>query len=96
MTDVPQGNRGYPSERMVQSSREEPKLQFQIGWILVPLALLGMAYLLRHTSPAVTWERVMDLLHVHNRERYTQLFHLCLALTFIVAAVRILGRKDKK
>jgi hypothetical protein len=38
----------------------------------------------------------MDLLHVKNRERYTMLFHLGLTVIFIVAAVRILGRRDKK
>ena len=95
MSDTPQGNRGYPHRAMLEPPRQEPKQRFLWGWILAPLAVLGMAYMLQHTSPAVTWEQIMDLLHLHNRERYTMLLHLCLALTLVVAAVRILGRKDK-
>jgi hypothetical protein len=96
MTDTPQHNRGHPSEEVMETQRQEARTKFRLGWVVVPLALLGMIYLLRHTSPAVTWEHVMDLLHVHNRERYTMLLHLCLALTGVVAAARILGRKDEK
>jgi hypothetical protein len=95
MTDTPQSNRGHPHQAMT-GPPQEPKQRFLLGWILVPLAVLGMAYLLGHVTPAVTWEHVMDLLHVHNRERYTMLLHLCLVLTFVVAAVRILGRKGDK
>lgn len=96
MTETPQDYRGHPFRQIAEPPPPPRKLQFQWGWILVPLAVLGMAYLLGHTRPAVTWEHIMDLLHVHNRERYTMLLHLCLALTFVVAAIRILGRKDKK
>ncbi len=95
MTETPQDYVGQPSRQKVEPPAPPPKRQFQWGWVLVPLAVLGTAYLLGHTRPAVTWEQVLDLLHVHNRERYTMLLHLCLALTFVVAAVRILGRKNK-
>ena len=32
--------------------------------------------------------------NIHNHERYARLAILCLVLIFIVAAVRILGKKD--
>lgn len=96
MTEAPKDYRSQPSRQKTPPPAPGQKLQFRWGWVLVPLAVLGMAYLLGHTQPAVTWEQIMDLLHVHNRERYTRLLHLCLALTFVVAAVRILGSKDKK
>jgi hypothetical protein len=70
--------------------------EFRTEWILVPLALLGMFYLLHHIDPAITWEEVMNLLSVQDRQRYTMLFHLCLVLTCIVIAVRIAGGKSKK
>ena len=38
-------------------------------------------------------EQIMNMLGVKNRERYTQLFHLCLVLTLIVATVRILRHR---
>jgi len=96
MTDPPQGQRVHPSRRMTEPPLPEPKRGFRMEWVLIPLALLGMAYVLRNTSSVVTWEQIMDLLHVKNRERYTMLFHLCLALTCVVAAIRILGRKDRE
>jgi hypothetical protein len=55
-----------------------------------------MAYLLHHIRPAVTWKYVMVLLNIHNTERYTMLFHLCLVLTFVVVAVRLFGAQGKK
>ena len=95
MTDTPQGNRGYPYRAMMEPPRQEPRWQFLWGWILAPLAVLGMAYVLQHTSPAVTWEQILETLAIRNKEKYTMLFHLCLAAAGVVAAVRILGRKDK-
>jgi hypothetical protein len=95
MTESTHGYRSQPPPQRVEPPAPPPKRQFQWAWVLGPLAVLGMAYLLGHTKPAVTWEQIMDLLHVHNRERYTMLLHLCLALTFVVAAVRILSRKNK-
>jgi len=93
MSEPPQGSRGHPYRAARESPRQEPKQRFLWGWILAPLAVLGMAYMLQHTSPAVTWTQIMDLLHVHNRERYTMLFHLCLALILVVATVRILRHR---
>jgi len=96
MTDPAQGQRVHPSRRVTETPLPEPKRGFRMEWILIPLALFGMAYVVRNANSAVTWEQVMDLLHVKNRERYTMLFHLCVALTFVVAAIRILGRKKKR
>jgi hypothetical protein len=96
MIDTPQRSRGHPSRQVMETQHQKPRTEFKLGWLLVPLALLGMFYLLQHTRSVVTWEQIMGLLHVHNRERYTMLFHLCLALVFVVAAVRILGRKGDK
>ena len=87
--EKPADKRGTPFEQ------PEPKWQFNMAWVLVPLVLLGMAYVLHNSSSSVTWEGIMDILNVHNRQRYTMLFHLGLICVFIVATVRILGRKDK-
>ncbi len=96
MTYTPQGQRDQPFSKTAEPPQLEPKKSLRLEWILGPLALLGMTYVLQNTSSVVTWDHVMDLLHVKNRERYTMLFHLGLTVIFIVAAVRILGRKDKE
>jgi len=85
-----------PQQEIPQPPQREPqpKYVFRISWLLVPLCLLGMWYLLSHAQPVLQWESVMDFLHVRNQERYTRLAVLCLTLIFIVAAVRILGRKN--
>jgi hypothetical protein len=90
-----QDNRQQMNQRRTEPDQRKEDWQFNMAWILVPLALLGMAYLLHNSESSITWEGIMDLLNVHNRRRYTMLFHLGLILVFIVAAVRILGRKNK-
>jgi len=83
----------YEAPKAPQPAQPKPMLEFRLAWILVPAALLLAAYVLHHIRPVVTWAQIMDLLHVRNRERYTMLFHLCLGLTLVVAAVRLFGRK---
>jgi len=36
----------------------------------------------------------MEIMDIRSKDRYTRLAVLCLTLIFIVAAVRIIGRKD--
>jgi len=85
-----------PQQEIPQTPQREPqpKYVFRISWLLVPLCVLGMWYLLSHVQPVLRWETVMDFLNIHNQERYSRLAILCLVLIFIVAAVRILGRKN--
>ena len=101
MAKMPNNNYGRQFQRMQQPQQQVPQPPqekdrhvFRVSWLLVPLCILGMWYLLSHVHPVLEWESVMDFLNIHNRERYTRLAVLCLTLIFIVAAVRILGRKD--
>jgi hypothetical protein len=71
----------------------QPRYHLRIEWILVPLCILGMTYVLSHIKPVIYWEDVMDYLHVDNTERYTMLGHLGLLGILVVAAVKIFGRK---
>ncbi len=96
MIETPQYNRRQHPATEIEPPPPKPKKTLRPEWILGPLALLVMAYVLHHAHSVVTWDRVMDLLDVKNRERYTMLFHLGLAVTFVVAAYRILGRKKKE
>ncbi|TFG71673.1 MAG: hypothetical protein E4H27_04110 [Anaerolineales bacterium] len=96
MARMEQDNEKPASRKVIEPEQPKQEWQFNMGWILVPLVLLGMAYMFSNSRSSITWEYIMDILNVHNRERYTMLFHLGLVIVFIVAAVRILGRKEKK
>ena len=91
-----QRSQQQPQQEIPQPPQREqqPKYVFRISWLLAPLCVLGMWYLLSHIHPVLQWESVMDFLNIHNHERYARLAILCLVLIFIVAAVRILGKKD--
>lgn len=81
-------------QRLIRTPQEpERPVRFRFGWLLVPLSLLGMAYILHHIRPVISWDDVMEFLNVKNRERYTMLAILCLISVFIVAATKIIGRK---
>ncbi len=81
----------------VERRDPEPEQQvwkFNTGWILVPIVLIIMSYIFRNIHPSITWERIMDYLHVKNKDAYTRLFHLFLMVTLTIGLIKILG--DKK
>ncbi|MFC1635081.1 hypothetical protein ACFL5Z_09585 [Planctomycetota bacterium] len=85
------------NKKVTPPEQPEWSWQFNTAWILVPLALLGMAYLFTNARSSIEWKEVMDFLGVTNDcAAYVRLFHLGLIVVFIVAAARILGRKDKQ
>jgi hypothetical protein len=92
----PFSNMQHPQQETPPPHQREqpPRYVFRISWLLVPLVIGGMWYVLSHTAPVLKWSDVMDFLQVHNRERYTRLAVLCLVLVFIVAVIRILRKRD--
>ena len=74
---------------------QEPKRRFRIAWVLAPLSLLGMFYILGYIQPVLSWDDILDLLHVKNRERYSMLFVLGLLVTGAVAVRCIWGNNKK-
>lgn len=75
---------------------EEPKNEDQyhlrLFWFVVPIILFGMYVYLKSIMPVLSWDQIMDLLHVQDRQRYTMLAILCLSLTLITAIWRILRK----
>jgi len=96
MARMEQDNEKPASRKVIQPEQPKQEWQFNTGWILATIALLGMAYILRNVRSSVTWNDVLDFLGVSNCAAYTRLFHLFLIITFIVAAVKIIGRKDDR
>jgi hypothetical protein len=76
-----------------QQEPESPRYGLKPEWILVPLVLLGMSYLLRNTSSVISWDHIMNIIGVRNKARYTQLGQLCLLLILVVGTYRIFRRK---
>ncbi|MHC4166160.1 MAG: hypothetical protein ACYSWQ_04320 [Planctomycetota bacterium] len=76
-----------------QPQQESPRYGLKPEWILVPLVLLGMSYLLKNTSSVITWDDVMNMMGVNNKERYSMLGQLCLLLILIVGTYRIFQKK---
>lgn len=75
--------------------QKQPRFAFRMSWVWVVISLLFMWYLLKHIKPVMTWDQIMDLISVKNKEQYSMLAILCIVITFIVATVKILGRKDE-
>jgi len=67
-----------------------PRRHFRWGWVLVPMAILAMAWMVSRIEPAGTWKDVMDYVGVQNRKRYTQLAVLCLVGVGVAIIVRVL------
>lgn len=78
-----------------QIPQKQEQLKFKIGWLLVPISLFGMYWLLSNIRPVLKWDDVMNILHVHNKERYTSLGILCVIIICIVAITKITGTKEK-
>jgi len=66
---------------------------FRAEWVLVPLCLVIMAYILHHVRAVLSWEQIMESLHLQDPERYTRLDTLGLVGILIVATVKIFGGK---
>jgi len=76
-----------------QQEQQSPRYGLKPEWILIPLVLLGISYLLKTTTSAISWDHIMQVLGVHNKTRYTQLGLLCLLLILVVGTYRIFRKK---
>jgi hypothetical protein len=77
---------------------EEPqdsnKYGIKVGWLIIPLVLVALYVFGKSISPApeLSWENIMDFLHVthENRERFTMMTIFMLVLILVAAIWRIL------
>ena len=70
--------------------------EFRWGIVFVIAILLLLAWMASGARAGLSWDRVMDFLHVKNRERYTQLAVLGVAICAILGIARVLGwKKDE-
>lgn len=98
MSKFPYNPQGFDPRRVVvvrpRKRHKRQRFRWEIVW--VALTLLGAAWLLQNIecNPSMGWERVMDALHVQNRQRYTQMACWGVVLCGIAAIVRILRSQE--
>ena len=63
--------------------------RFNWAWVLVPLVVIGAIWLISGVRVAFSWEDVMCWLGVVDRERYSRLAAIALAIVGIVAIARV-------
>ena len=72
--------------------RDSSEYRVRTGWFIIPLILLGLYGLFKSVIPSISWDHIMDMLNVHDKERYTMLAIWCLALIGVAALWRILRK----
>ena len=100
MSQMPNNNQPYGSPNQMPPAPPRPmyRWRFRWVWVYVPLAcLIAAAIITSVATPTFTWGNVMDLMHVHNTTRYTQLGVLGLAMIAFLIVLRWLltGSKNR-
>jgi len=84
------------NQQQQQFHEEQPQdrnqYRVRLGWFVIPLVLIGLYALFKSAVPVITWDQVMDFLHVHNKERYTMLAMWGLSLILVASLWRILRK----
>ena len=83
----------YQQPVVMKPPRKERRFRFRKAFILVPLTVLILVWVLRRVQVAVRWDDVLSLLHVKDGERYTELACLAVVLIGIVAVSKVLRSK---
>ncbi len=65
-------------------------------WLLIILAILFVAFLLKDVQPAFAWSGLQDAMGVRSRDRHTQLAVLGLVLVAIIAVRRVLRDERRR
>ena len=75
-------------------NRRRGEFRWSIIWVLLVFFLV--AWMAAGARPSITWNDVLDFLHVTHREAYSSLCILALTLCSILAIARVLGYGRKK
>jgi hypothetical protein len=70
----------------------KPVYQFRSYWILTPVALGFVLYISRNVRPVINFNTIMDIIGIHDKERFVRLFLLMTVLTVVVLLTKILKK----
>jgi len=70
--------------------------RFRWELLLIPAAVLLLLVLLEHiVGPAFSWDDIMTILQVQNRDRYTQTAVLGVVLVAVLLAIKLLREPEQ-
>jgi len=89
-----------PQPMPVQPRRPRPRRRnvwqrLHWGWLLVPILIILAAWLATGIEVGISWDAVMDMLSVHNKESYTRLALLGLVVVGVVAVMKLLREQHE-
>ncbi len=67
--------------------------RFHWKLICVILTMAALAWFMSGVKAALTWNQILWLLDIHDRERFTRLFVLGVIVTALCAILRVLRRR---
>lgn len=94
----PQNPMQFPQRVLYAQPRRRRRRRFRREWFTVPLAILVAFWFLHHIQihQSLSLEAWMDFMQVHDRERYRQLFMLCVLGTGICILFRVWRKPPEK
>jgi hypothetical protein len=98
MAQAPQyfGYAPNPQQRPTSPKSKEARHRFTWELLLIPLVVFAVLYLVKGAEPSFSFEDIMNLLDVQNRDRYVRLFTLGCICVAIAAITRILSSNKKR
>lgn len=98
MAQAPQhfGHVQNPQQGPMPRKSKEPRYRFRRELLLIPLVVFTVLYLVKGAEPSFSFEDIMNLLDVQNRDRYVRLFALGCICVAIAAITRILNKKTRR
>jgi hypothetical protein len=98
MAKAPQyfGYAQNPQQRSASPKSKETRHRFTWELLLIPLVIFTVLYLVKGAEPSFSFEDIMNLLDVQNRDRYVRLFTLGCICVAIAAITRILSKKTRR
>ena len=82
-----------PQQGLTPPQPKEPRFRFRWELLLIPLVIFIVLYLMKGAETSFSFEDIMNLLNVQDRDRYIRLFTLGCICIAIAAIIRIHNNK---
>ena len=84
-----------PQQGPAPPQHKEPRFRFRWELLLILLVIFIVLYLMKGAETSFSFEDIMDLLGVEDRDRYIRLFTLGCICVAITAIIRIHSSRTK-
>lgn len=69
MAKMPKHNMPAPDQAQDALRPTPPRRRFRWSLVLVPIICILAAWILNHVQPALTWQEILDRVHIQGQER---------------------------